>query len=276
MAGGYIGKLLFINLSTGRMKEEITDDSLYRDFIGCYGIGARILYSRQKGGVDPLGPDNTLGLITGPLTGTPAITGCRFAVVGKSPLTGGWGDSNCGGDFGPNLKFAGYDGVFITGISPKPAYLFIDNGKAEMRDASHLRGKTTFETDAALQAEHGKTAKVVSIGPAGEKLSRVSCLMNYGGDAAGRSGLGAVAGSKKLKAVVVRGDMKVPIADAEAKPTWSRQNRPWKGSAPVAPVFILIVRYTAAIHQSRTGEASALTKCLMSPACIRMYSMLMW
>ena len=220
MAGGYMGKLLFINLSTGQMKKEIPDDNLYRDFIGCYGIGARILYSRQKGGVDPLGPDNTLGLITGPLTGTPAITGCRFAVVGKSPLTGGWGDSNCGGDFGPNLKFTGYDGIFITGVSPKPVYLFIDNGKAEMRDAAHLRGMTTFETDAALQTEHGKDVKVVSIGPAGEKLSRVSCLMNYGGDAAGRSGMGAVAGSKKLKAVVVRGDKKVPIADVEAVNRW--------------------------------------------------------
>ena len=216
MAAGYMGKLLFVNLSTGEIKEEIPDESLYRDFIGGYGVGARILYRRQKGGVDPLGPKNTLGLITGPLTGTPATFGARYAAVAKSPLTGGWGDANCGGDFGPNLKFAGYDGVFFTGISEKPVYLFIDNGKAELREATHLWGKSTFETDDTLQAEHSKSAKVVSIGPAGEKLSLVSCLMNDRGDTAGRSGLGAVMGSKKLKAVVVKGELKVPIADIEA------------------------------------------------------------
>ena len=216
MAGGYMGKLLFVNLSTGVMKEEPPDENLCRDFIGGYGIGARLLYSRQKSGVDPLGRENTLGLLTGPLTGTPAITGCRFTVAGKSPLTGGWGDANCGGDFGPDLKFAGYDGVFVTGVSEKPVFLFIENGKAEIKDAAHLWGKSTFETDDTLKAELGKTARVVSIGPAGEKLSLVACLMNYGGDAAGRSGLGAVMGSKRLKAVVVRGNMKVPIADADA------------------------------------------------------------
>ena len=215
MTAGYMGKLLFVNLSTGGIKEETPDESLYRDFIGGYGIGARVLYSRQKGGVDPLGPENTLGLVTGPLTGTPATFGCRYVAVAKSPLTGGWGDANCGGDFGPNLKFAGYDGVFFTGISEKPVYLFIDNGKAQLRAATHLWGKVTFETDDMLQAEHGKAAKVVSIGPAGEKLSLISCLMNNRVDAAGRSGLGAVMGSKKLKAVVVKGDRKVPIADME-------------------------------------------------------------
>ena len=211
-----MGKLLLVNLSTGEIREETPGENLYQDFIGGYGIGARILCSRQKGGVDPLGPENTLGLVTGPLTGTPATFGCRYAAVAKSPLTGGWGDANCGGDFGPNLKFAGYDGVFFTGISEKPVYLIIDNGKAQLREAAHLWGKVTFETDDMLQAEHGKTAKVVSIGPSGEKLSLVSCLINHRVDAAGRSGLGAVMGSKKLKAVVVKGDRKVPIADIEA------------------------------------------------------------
>jgi aldehyde:ferredoxin oxidoreductase len=215
MAGGYMGKLLFVNLSTGEIREETPEESLYRDFIGGYGIGARILYSHQKDGVDPLGPENTLGLVTGPLTGTPASFGCRYAAVAKSPLTGGWGDANSGGYFGPNLKFAGYDGVFFTGISEKPVYLFADNGKAELREASHLWGKPIYETDDMLQAEHGKTAKVISIGPAGEKLSLISSIITYGGSAAGRSGLGAVMGSKKLKAVVAKGDRKVPIADSE-------------------------------------------------------------
>ncbi len=216
MTAGYMGKLLFVDLSTGKMKEETPDQSLYRDFIGGYGLGARVIYSHQKGGVDPLGAENTLGLVTGPLTGTPAPFGCRYVAVGKSPLTGGWGDANCGGYFGPNLRFAGYDGVFFCGISEKPVYLFIDNGQAQLREAAHLWGKVTFETDDRLQAEHGKAAKVVSIGPAGEKLSLVACLMNNRLNAAGRSGLGAVMGSKKLKAVVVKGEGKVPIADSEA------------------------------------------------------------
>ncbi len=215
MAGGYMGKLLFVNLTTGAIKEETPDESLYRDFIGGYGVGARILYSRQKGGVDPLGPENTFGLVTGPLTGTPATYGCRYTVVAKSPLTGGWGDANCGGFFGPYLKFAGYDGAFLTGISEKPVYLFIDNGKAELIEATHIWGMSTYETDDTLQAEHGKEAKVVSIGPAGENLSLISCIITHGGSAAGRSGLGAVMGSKKLKAVVARGNMKVPIDDVD-------------------------------------------------------------
>jgi aldehyde:ferredoxin oxidoreductase len=216
VTAGYMGKLLLVDLSTGEMKEETPDESLYRDFVGGYGLGARVLYRRQRGGVDPLGAENTFGLITGPLTGTPAPFGCRYVAVAKSPLTGGWGDANSGGDFGPYLKFAGYDGVFFTGISEKPVYLLIDNGKAQLRAATHLWGKVTFETDDLLQTEHGKAAKVISIGPAGEKLSLVACLMNRRVDAAGRSGLGAVMGSKKLKAVVVKGDQKVPIADIEA------------------------------------------------------------
>jgi aldehyde:ferredoxin oxidoreductase len=216
MAGGYLGKLLFVNLTTGQIKEETPNEDLYRDFIGGYGVGARILYSRQKGGVDTLGPENTLGFMTGPLTGTRTPLGCRYVVVGKSPLTGGWGDANCGGDFGPNLKFAGYDGVFFSGISPEPVYLFIDNGRAELRDATYLWGKSTFETDDMLKERLSKDVRVVSIGPAGEKQALIACLMNHGGDAAGRSGIGAMAGSKKLKAVAVRGEGKVPIADAAA------------------------------------------------------------
>jgi aldehyde:ferredoxin oxidoreductase len=216
MAGGYMGKLLFVNLSTGELKDEILDEGMCKDFIGGYGIGARILYSRQKTGVEPLGPENNLGFITGPLTGTPATFGARYFAVGKSPLSFGWGDANSGGYFGPHLKFAGYDGVFFTGISDNPVYLLIDNGKAEIKDAGHLWGKGTYETEDTLEAEYGPTAKVASIGPAGEKVARVACIMTNKGDAAARSGLGAVMGSKKLKAVVARGEMKVPVSDLDA------------------------------------------------------------
>ncbi len=209
-----MGKLLFTDLSSGEIRSETPEERLYRDFIGGYGVGARLLYSRQRAGVEPLGPANTLGIMTGPLTGTPAVFGCRFAVVARSPLTGGWGDANCGGFFGPYLKFSGYDGVFFTGVSARPVYLLIDNGRAELRDASHLWGKDTYQTEDVLEAAH-PGARVVSIGPAGEKLSLISCIITERGSAAARSGLGAVMGAKKLKAVVVRGNLKVPIADID-------------------------------------------------------------
>jgi len=216
MAGGYMGKILFVNLSTRKIKIEIPEESLYRDFIGGYGIGARILYDRMKPGVDPLGPENILGLITGPFTGTPIPSGARYAAAAKSPLTGGWGDANSGGYFGPYLKFAGFDAVFFTGVSKKPVYLLIDEGKAELKDANHLWGKDSYETEETLMAEYGKQCRVACIGPAGEKLSLISAIMTDKGSAAGRSGLGAVMGSKKLKAVVARGTMPVPVADKEA------------------------------------------------------------
>jgi aldehyde:ferredoxin oxidoreductase len=216
MIGGYMGKILFVNLTTGEIKEETPDESLYRDYLGGYGIGAKILYDRQKPGVDPLGPDNILGLVTGPLTGTPASLGTRYTAVAKSPITGGWGDANSGGHFGPYLKFAGYDAVFFTGISEKPVYLLIDNGKAELKDASNLWGKDCYETEDALKAAHGKDTESVSIGQAGENLSLIACIITSRGAAAGRSGLGAVMGSKKLKAVAARGNMTVPLADIEA------------------------------------------------------------
>lgn len=216
MAGGYMGKVLFVNLSTRELEDETLDEKICRDFIGGYGLGARILYSRQKAGIDPLGPENILGFITGPLTGSPAPSGTRYTVVGKSPLTGTWGDANSGGEFGPYLKFAGYDAVFFTGISASPVYLFIDNGKAELRDAADLWGRDTYETESLLQAEHGPESRISCIGPSGEKLSLISCIITQRGCAAGRSGLGAVMGSKRLKAVVVKGNQAVPIADKQA------------------------------------------------------------
>ncbi|MFC1920879.1 aldehyde ferredoxin oxidoreductase family protein [Chloroflexota bacterium] len=217
MIGGYMGKILFVNLSTGEIKEETPDESIYRDYMGGYGLGARILYDRQKSGVDALGPDNILGIVTGPLTGTPAPTGARYCAVAKSPLTGGWGDANSGGHFAPVLKASGYDAVFFTGVSEKPVYLFIDNGKAELKDAGNLWGKDCYETEDILKDELGKDIESISIGPSGEKLSLISCIITDRGAAAGRSGLGAVMGSKKLKALAAKGNKEVPMADkAEA------------------------------------------------------------
>lgn len=214
MANGFMGKMLWVDLSAKQFKDEALDEKMARDFLGGYGLGARILFSRQKAGVDPMGPEAILGLVTGILTGTDAIGGSRYVMVGKSPLTGGWGDANSGGSVGPVLKFAGYDAVFFTGVSDKPVYLLIDNGKAELKDASHLWGKDSFDTQDILREEHGKDLEVACIGPSGEKLSLISAVMNNKGRAAGRSGLGAVMGSKKLKAIAVKGNMKVPVADA--------------------------------------------------------------
>ncbi len=215
MPYGYMGKRLNVDLSRKEMREEALDENLCRQFLGGFGLGARVLFSEQDGGVDPFGPDNILGFLTGPFTGTQAIAGTRFTIVGKSPLTGTWGDANCGGYFGASMKFAGYDAIFIKGISERPVYLFVDNGKAELRDASHLWGKDSNATERLLKAELGADAAVSCIGEAGEKLSLISGIMHDDGHAAGRSGLGAVMGSKKLKAVAVRGSMKVPVADEE-------------------------------------------------------------
>jgi aldehyde:ferredoxin oxidoreductase len=215
MPGGYMRKILFVDLSTQAIRAEELGEKMCLDFIGGYGIGARILYSRQKAGVDPLGPENILGMITGPLTGTPAPTGARFVVVAKSPLTEGWGDANSGGDFGPYLKFAGFDAVFFVGISSNPVYVLIDNGQVSIKDASHLWGKDTYETEDMLMSQYGRESRVACIGPAAEKLSLIACIMTGHGSTAGRSGLGAVMGSKKLKAVVTRGTMEVPIVDKD-------------------------------------------------------------
>lgn len=123
MASGYMGKVLWIDLTSGRIEERPLDAGLARDYVGGYGLGARILYEHMRPGVDALGPENILGFLTGPLTGSPCIEGNRSVVVCKSPLTGGWGDANCGGTFGANFKFAGYDAAFFTGISETPVYL---------------------------------------------------------------------------------------------------------------------------------------------------------
>ena len=215
MANGYMGKILFVDLSMGKIEEEPLDEKLCRDFLGGYGIAARIIYDRQKAGADPLGPDNIFGLTTGPLTGTPVPFGSRYTVVGKSPLTGTWGDANSGGFFGPHLKFSGYDAVFFTGISSSPVYLLINDGKPELKDASQLWGKDTSETEDLIRSELGEKARVAAIGRAGENLSFISCVINDKGRAAARSGLGAVMGSKKLKAVAVMGTKDVPIADRD-------------------------------------------------------------
>lgn len=213
---GYIGRVLFINLTSGSIGEEMLPNEVYRHFIGGVGLGVRVLYERMAAKVVPLGISSMLGFITGPLTGTPVPgASSRYKVVGKSPLTGTWGDADAGGFFGAELKASGYDAVFFTGISPKPVYLLLCNGKAELKDGTYLWGKDTTETEEILRQELGDQAvRVACVGPSGESQSLLASVISDKGRAAARSGLGAVMGAKHLKAIAVRGTKKVPVADS--------------------------------------------------------------
>ncbi|MCR3923290.1 MAG: aldehyde ferredoxin oxidoreductase family protein [Firmicutes bacterium] len=224
MLAGYAGKMLFVNLTSGTFEEKGLTAELARDFMGGYGIGAKVLYEMMPPGVDALGPENVLGFVTGPVTGTKALFGGRYTLVHKSPVTGGWNDANSGGFFGPELKKAGFDAVFVSGCAPNPVYLWIHDGKVEVRDATHLWGQDTKETWSALIEETGEPkVRVVAIGPAGEKMSLLACPINDGHRAPGRGGGGAVMGSKKLKAIAVRGTMEIPMGDADAVMEINRQ-----------------------------------------------------
>ena len=216
-------RLAFVDLDTGQVDCEDPGDQVYADYLGGYGLGAHVLFNRQPGGVDALGPDNLLGILTGPLTGTDAITGNRFAAVGKSPRTGTWGDANCGGDFGPQMKQSGFDGAFFGGCADKWTYLFLEDGKAELRDATQYVGLDCVEVEAAFKADLGDDVRIACVGPAGERGSLIAAIINDGGRAAGRSGLGAVMAAKKIKAVVVRPTGEVPVADPEGMKALRKQ-----------------------------------------------------
>jgi len=216
--------MLFVDLSQGKIQEEPLDAEMARNFLGNYGIGAKVIYDRQKGRIDSLGPENILGFVTGPLVGVRVPFGIRTVVVGKSPLTATWGDTSSGGGFARELKKAGYDAVFFTGISEKPVYLWVRDGRAELRPADHLWGLDTTQTEDALRSELGdRRVHMASIGPAGEKCSLIACPIIDKYHAPGRSGLGAVMGSKRLKAVVARGTQDIPVADRESLREMTRQ-----------------------------------------------------
>ncbi len=227
MGKGYMGKVLFVDLTKGGFNEEIIPDEVYEKYLSGTGLAAYLLYNRIPAGADPLGPKNIFGLMSGLLTGTGSLFSGRWMAVGKSPLTGGWGDANCGGQFSPAIKRAGYDGIFFTGASKKPVYLFIGDGKMELRDASSLWGKDAVETEEMLIEEHGHDAKVACIGTSGENLSLISGICNDKGRIAARSGLGAVMGSKKLKAVVLSGCKRIPVANRDEMKKLSRVCNKW-------------------------------------------------
>jgi len=216
MKTGYNGRILFVDLTSGEINEEHLDGKLYRKFIGGVGLGAGLLYQYQPGGADPMGEDNILGFMPGLLGGTIVPGSPRLTVVAKSPLTGTWGDASVGGHIAAAIKRCGFDGILFRGISPRPAYLLVSNGKVELRDATHLWGKDTVETQATLHREVGdRRLRIACIGPAGEARSLIAAIFTaeIEGRAAARSGLGAVMGSKRLKAIAVDGQNDVPVAD---------------------------------------------------------------
>jgi len=225
MANAFMGKILRVNLAQGSITIEPTRMEWTRQFLGGVGLATRYYYEQVPAGIDPVGPQNDMIFMTGPLTGTTSASASRYSVVAKSPQTGMWGQANSGGTFGPALKRSGYDGVIFEGISPEPVYLWLENGKAELRDASHLWGKTVPETEELLQAQSRKSIKVACIGPAGENLVRYAAIMNDKHRAAGRCGMGAVMGSKRVKAIACSGNESIQLAHPERFNQVVRQQR---------------------------------------------------
>ncbi len=217
MPCGYNGKILRVNLSQGEISVQQPGENFYRRYLGGRGFVSYYLLTELEPGGEPLSPENKLIFAAGVVTGAP-VGGCgRNSVGAKSPLTGAYGDAEVGGYFGAELKRAGYDAIVFEGKSPRPVYLWIEGEKAELRDAGHLWGKPTAEAQELIWQELGdREIRTAQIGPAGEKLVRYACVTNDITHAAGRTGMGAVMGSKNLKAVAVRGRKAVELANPEA------------------------------------------------------------
>src|SRR3990170_3890145 len=208
--------ILKINLTTGTTEEFILPKEWERDFLGGASLAARILYPYLTKELDPLSPESPLLFINGPLSGTSGPTTGRFVICGKSPATGLWAESNIGGFWGPELRMTGYDGLWIVGKAEAPVYLWIDGDRLEVRDAAHLWGRDVYAAQDMVKAETGqKGARVAVIGQAGERGVLYASICCDHGRMAGRTGLGAVMGSKNLKAIAVYGKKKIEVADLE-------------------------------------------------------------
>jgi len=211
---GTTSELLRVDLTDGKIKTEKLSEETIKRFLGGKCLGAKILYEEIKPGIDPLGPNNKIIFAAGPLTGAPFPGNTRHVIMAKSPITGGWGESHAAGFFGPELKYAGYDAIIVEGRAVEPVYLWIREGEAEVRDAKRLWGKVTGDVQREIRREVGdKKTRVAAIGPGGENLVRYASVISDLYCAAGRCGMGTVMGSKRLKAVAVRGTRQVSIAD---------------------------------------------------------------
>ncbi len=288
MLYGWTGKFLRIDLTRGIVTKEDVNADWARDYVGGRGLATRYLLEEMDPSVDPFSPDNKMILATGPLTGTNASCGARYAVMTKSPLTGGITSSNSGGHWGPELKFAGYDMVMLEGKAPKPSYIWIDDDKVEIRSAENIWGKTVPETEDLIRKETGvPDCKITCIGPAGENLVRFAAIINDKARAAGRSGVGAVMGSKNVKAIAVRGSKGVRVAspDAMFRTVWAskkklkesagRQEMTQTGTAailnPINEANGFPVRNHQEVHmehgENLSGETLSKTHLVANKAC---------
>jgi aldehyde:ferredoxin oxidoreductase len=254
---GWTGKILRVDLTSGEIADEALDPRVARDYIGGRGLGIHYLNAEMDPTVDALSPENMMCMFTGPLTGTRAATGARYMIMTKSPLTGALTTSNSGGHFPTELKRAGYDGIIVKGRADRPVYLSITPGGSELRSAEHLWGKDTAETTDLLLAETHAKARVACIGPAGERLVRFASVQNEKHRAAGRSGVGAVMGSKNLKAIVVKAEAKdVPLHDPEGFAAYAKSViDEYRAGAAVTPVGISLYGTTYAVgHGEKLGD----------------------
>jgi len=211
---GYAGSILRVNLSDRKISKEEISEEMKRKFLGGRGFAAKIIWDEVKG-VDPLSEGNKIIFSTGPLTGLPLPGSGKMVIASKSPLTGGYGDSNIGSMAAVHLRRAGYDVLIVEGRSETPCYIAIHNDELKILDARDLWGKMTFEAQDLLEAKHGKNIGVLLIGPAGENMVRFANVISQKGRAAGRTGMGAVMGSKNLKAIVLKGTRGIPVFDEE-------------------------------------------------------------
>lgn len=225
MKMGCTGKILVVDLTTGRIQAQTVADDVYENFLSGLGLGAWYLYHNVAPHADPLGPENVLGFVAGVLTGSGSLFAGRWLVVGKSPLTGCWGEANAGGSFAPAIKQCGYDAIFFSGISPRPAYLFADGNRAELRDAADIWGLDAGATETRLCAMHPgrKRPRIACIGPAGERQALIAGVVHDGGRLAARAGLGAVMGAKRLKAVALAGSQRIKVHDRSGVLRLSRE-----------------------------------------------------
>jgi aldehyde:ferredoxin oxidoreductase len=222
MMNGYAGKILRVDLTQATAVTEELDLAMARDYIGGRGFAARIIYDETRG-IDPSSPDNRLVMASGPFAGVFVPAGAKMTFAAKSPATGLYGDANIGGHLASELKYAGYDAVIFQGAAASPCYILIDDGKVEVRDAAELWGKGAIEAEVALKEKLGEDYQIATIGPAGENGVRFACISHDLGRQAGRTGVGAVMGAKKIKAIAIRGTNSIPVADVEVMRRISRE-----------------------------------------------------
>jgi aldehyde:ferredoxin oxidoreductase len=253
MPYGYNGKILHVDLTAGTLSVEEPPEAFYRKYMGGQGIGLYYILKEMPAGTDPLGPENVLAITLGVVTGAPVSGQSRVMANAKSPLTGAIGDAQAGGFWPAEAKSAGFDAFIIKGKAEKPIYLWVQDGQAELRDAAHLWGQVTGEAQAAIREELGDAKiEVLQIGPAGEQLVRYAAIINNANRANGRTGMGAVMGSKNLKAIAVRGKKRPDMADSKALAEiarWGAEN------FAESDVYAMGLHGTAEVvtYQQRTG-----------------------